>query len=97
MAMSEAKRERSRLARREAGETLTVGDRIKFTRCGGLVETRRFLGWDGHWAVVAPRLRDHLRSLLRYREPALPLDDVSAVHILEVNGVAVQFGGPPVE
>jgi hypothetical protein len=95
MPVSQANRDHVLKATIQAKATLKPGDRIRFTRCGGLIEIRRFTGWDGNWIVAAPRLRDHIKWWWDFREvPALPLDDISARHVTHVNGRAVQFGGP---
>lgn len=45
-------------ARDRAGKALKPGDRIRVSRCGGIVATYTFAGWEGYWAVSKSGIAD---------------------------------------
>jgi len=46
------------LAVAKAKQVLKPGDRIRCSRCGGIVATYTFDGWDGNWIVSKSGIND---------------------------------------
>lgn len=58
MSVSEKRRAEAYRARDRAKALLKPGDRIRVSRCGGLLRTYTFSHWDGFWAVSVSGISD---------------------------------------
>lgn len=56
--MNSKKREQWLRAISEAKQVLKPGDRIRCSRCGGIVATYTFDCWDGYWIVSRSGIDD---------------------------------------
>lgn len=58
MKMSPERIEKAKLAIENAKKILKEGDRIRVSRCGGIVATYTFSHWDGNWIVSKSGIDD---------------------------------------
>lgn len=66
MTISEERREQYNAATERAKATLKPGDRIRATRCGGIVATYTFDHWCGQWACSKSGIDDiHVCHILK--------------------------------